>query len=538
MEKQIVRGFLPQGTSLAKGDTTEVLVGEKVLQALKESDFQQDWDELYAACSWGTVFQSRAYVATWYGVYHQEYLPVLVRTFSAGRLEGLLTLAQEKPGCLVGAGAEQAEYQVWLTRDADTGSFIQNALFQIRQVFPGKGIKLQYIPGETPMSWVKAQAIWHSCCFIRRHKHPLLEVKEEEITRELHKKNRREKMNRLKRMGELTFEKIIDEKVFASLFDHLADQFDFRKAAMYNKQPIISAPLRKKYFLDLFNKGLLHVTVLKLNKEIIASNVGTKGKGWVHLQGMNTHAPQYARYSPGILHFLLLGKWLAKEGFEVFDLSPGADSYKDSLATRYTHAYAFRCTSKLRCQAEKFKSLFKRNVKNFIVRLGIKAEALKKVKTKIASHKDKIRQFAKEGWTRWGLLVWQQNPLPGKVIKLKLDPTSINQPGEKNMIIGRGSLKDLLKYDQKGEAETRWQFLKRAMELLEEEYQPFTYSANGRLLACVWLRPDRKNDRMQEILILEGPYCHPSYRERWGQFIKEVAYMANINKGGRTGIPD
>ncbi|MGV3639481.1 MAG: GNAT family N-acetyltransferase [Adhaeribacter sp.] len=530
MEKQIVRHFLPQGPSLAKGDTTEVLVGERVIQALTESSFQQDWDELYAACSWGTVFQSRAYVATWYGVYGLEYLPVIVRTFSAGRLEGLLTLAQEKSGRLVGAGAEQAEYQVWLSRNADQGSFIQNALVQMRQDFPGKEIKLKYIPGKTPMNWVKAQAIWRSRCFIRKHKHPLLEIKEEEITRELQKKNRREKMNRLKRMGELAFEKIIDEKVFASLFDHLADQFDFRKGAMYNKQPIHSALLRKKYFLDLFNKGILHVTVLKLNKEIIASNVGTKGKRWVHLQGMNTHAPQYARYSPGILHFLLLGKWLATEGFEIFDLSPGADSYKDSLATRYTHAYEFRCTSLLSCQTERIKNLFKRNFKDFIFQMGIKSEALKMVKTQIAYQKDKIRKVAKERWSRWGLLVWQQNHLQKKVRQLRLDPTSMIQSGQKNMILGRGSLKDLLQYDQRGEVETRWQFLKKAMNRLEAEYQPFTYTSEGRLLACVWLRPEHKIEGKEEIFILEGAYCHLSYKNRWEQFIHAVASEATLNK--------
>src|SRR5687768_18143535 len=56
-------------------------------------------------------------------------------------------------------------------------------------------------------------------------------------------------------------------------------------------------------------------------------------RSWLHLQGINSFAAAYARYSPGIIHFLLLGKLLAEEGVAVFDLTPGADAYKDTLAT-------------------------------------------------------------------------------------------------------------------------------------------------------------------------------------------------------------
>jgi CelD/BcsL family acetyltransferase involved in cellulose biosynthesis len=46
----------------------------------------------------------------------------------------------------------------------------------------------------------------------------------------------------------------------------------------------------------------------------------------MHLQGMNTHAPSYARYSPGILHFLFLANSLAEEGIEMLDLTPSGNS--------------------------------------------------------------------------------------------------------------------------------------------------------------------------------------------------------------------
>jgi hypothetical protein len=62
-------------------------------------------------------------------------------------------------------------------------------------------------------------------------------------------------------------------KFFSSIFDELTAQYDFRKAAMYNKAPFRKDPLKKKFLLALFEQQILHVTVLKLNDEIIASNV-------------------------------------------------------------------------------------------------------------------------------------------------------------------------------------------------------------------------------------------------------------------------
>jgi hypothetical protein len=222
-----------------------------------------------------------------------------------------LTLARNKKGLIVAAGESLSEYHVWLATDPNGEVFIRKALVEIFKRFKGCEILLRYIPGKAPMKWANEDPVLKERCILRAYKQPLIKIDDAYFTTELRKKNRREKINRLKRKGELKFERITDSKVFASILDELIIQFDFRKMAMYNTPFFLSDPLRKKFLFSLFEQDLLHATVLKLNEEIIASNIGTTGNNSVHLQGINTHSPLYAKYSPGILHFLMLGKLLA-----------------------------------------------------------------------------------------------------------------------------------------------------------------------------------------------------------------------------------
>src|SRR5687767_11402528 len=71
----------------------ELLLGEEVFELLSDEAFQTGWDTLYQACPWATVFQSRAFVTTWYRIFQNEYLPVLLKAGPPDQPTGLLTLA-------------------------------------------------------------------------------------------------------------------------------------------------------------------------------------------------------------------------------------------------------------------------------------------------------------------------------------------------------------------------------------------------------------------------------------------------------------
>jgi hypothetical protein len=81
-----------------------------------------------------TVYQAKEFISTWYRVYQNKYLPVVVKETKEGKLTGLLTLARNNKGEIVGAGTSQAEYQVWLSQD-DEGRFIKKAITAVKQEF-------------------------------------------------------------------------------------------------------------------------------------------------------------------------------------------------------------------------------------------------------------------------------------------------------------------------------------------------------------------------------------------------------------------
>ncbi|WP_461491812.1 GNAT family N-acetyltransferase, partial [Pontibacter sp. HJ8] len=201
-------------------------------------------------------------------------MPVVVIKTNGAKLTGLFTLAKDLHGRITGAGTNQAEYQVWLASSADSRDFFRDALSEIRRKFPQSNITLKYIPATAPLDWAESGMLRKTPYFLRSAGHPLVVINKDNIAQELKKKNRREKINRLKRMGELRFEKITDRQTFTAIIDELAIQSDFRKGAMYNKSVFQSEPFRKDFLCSLFDQNILHATLLRLNEEIISSNVG------------------------------------------------------------------------------------------------------------------------------------------------------------------------------------------------------------------------------------------------------------------------
>jgi CelD/BcsL family acetyltransferase involved in cellulose biosynthesis len=508
---------------------TELLSGEKVYTLLEDTRFLVEWNQLWKACPWATVFQSPSFVATWYRIYRKDFVPVLIRTVHAGKITGLLTLAADKNGLITGAGANQAEYQVWLTADANDEQFIKNALLEVRRVFPRRKILLKYIPADVSLGWAEKESKWRRRCFVKTSSHPLMIVNGAHLTSELRKKNRKEKINRLNRLGELTFERINDYEAFASIFDELALQSDFRKGAMYNKIAFKTDPLRKELLLALFKQNDIHATVLKINDKIIASNVSMQGPNQVHLQGINSFDAAYARHSPGIIHFLMLGKMLADEGVKVFDLTPGADPYKDMLATEHTKA----ATLSIGNNFHGFTGRLKYNIHNFLknkaLGFGIKAQTLKKVQRDFTSYTTKLRNITPAGFGAMSgrfieKLKWHSKDSKCWIVQYPALPTTGLLPIQKD------NLQDLLEFDKHETWYSKQEYLSDAMRRLEIGEHCYSWVENGKLLGCAWLTNGKHATAEYDtgkidgwFISLSGLYYHQKGRNRLPFFLQSVA---------------
>jgi CelD/BcsL family acetyltransferase involved in cellulose biosynthesis len=355
-------------------------LGESVMSVLSREIIRNEWEGLYQNCKWATPFQSFKYVQAWYELYQYASTPLLIIETKYDKLSGVLPLTITSRGEIVGAGHKQAEYQSWLSSDENKVSFFVDAIKWIRAELPNKRIHFTYLPHQIPFEELRGQSFLKGISYWKTCAQPVIAIDPEFLDNELKKKNRKEKINRLKRLGTLTFDKIETIGDFKSCIDELIVQYDFRQGASYGYEFFSIDKMKKDFMIRLFQDGQLHVTRLKLNDEIIASNAGVQGKGVVYLQGFNTHSPTYAKYSPGILLFLMLGIQMSKEGLQEFDLTPGeAEGYKADLATSQYYAYELIITSRY----ERSKLVAIHQSKNFIkkhwpIKNGYKLAGIKK----------------------------------------------------------------------------------------------------------------------------------------------------------------
>jgi CelD/BcsL family acetyltransferase involved in cellulose biosynthesis len=523
IKKKTVKKF-----SSAGNQAIELLVGEEALSLLKDASFLNKWDHLHSRCSWATIFQSSSFVATWYRIYEAAFLPIVAKTEDAGKLTGLLTLAEDKNGLISGAGANQAEYQVWLTADAKDETFIKSALLEVHRHFPRKKIRLQYIPAGISLGWTR-EPIFHRCCFIKTSADPLMTIREPERTNELRKKNRREKINRLSRLGELKFERIRDYETFAAVFDELALQSDFRKGAMYNKVAFKTDPFKKKFLLAQFEQNNLHATVLKLNDTIIASNVSMRENNRLYLQGINSFAAPLARYSPGIIHFLLLGKLLAEEGVDVFDLTPGEDMYKGTLATDFTVAYTLSIGNSYHGFTNRFKSQVNNYLKNTASRIGVNIKTLKQLKRSFNDHKTKFMHAVKHGVTSLFLYFIHQMKWRRKITHHLAVRKHYTFSGPL-LNVQKDNLKDLLDFDEQEIRYSVQEFLTDAMKRFEAGAHCYSWVEDSVLLACAWIaEPVDCSETGSDGISLSGIYCHPKARRRFSDFLQSIATKVSVD---------
>jgi CelD/BcsL family acetyltransferase involved in cellulose biosynthesis len=256
--------------------TVQLLTGSEAIHCVNSLDFQSRWLKLYEACSWATAFQHPDFITAWYEIYSSNFLPVIVfAETDHGSLSGILALALYAKGKkLTAAGAQQAEYQGWIQMQDRGEIFIVKAVQKLREIFPQADIHLRYLPPGMPLDGLNRVDGHQNICALRPHARPLMKIEAGAMERQRNKKNYRQNYNRLKRIGDVRFECILSHDDFIKIFDEVCFQYDFRQAARFWHTPFFSDPAKKKFYLALYKKGLLHVSLLTVDKQIAASHIG------------------------------------------------------------------------------------------------------------------------------------------------------------------------------------------------------------------------------------------------------------------------
>jgi CelD/BcsL family acetyltransferase involved in cellulose biosynthesis len=468
----------------------QIFEKEEGYRLLKDNSFIKAWKKILDECPWGTVFQSSEFVVTWFEFY-KDYYPIIVTDWDGKSLNGILTLTSSN-GVLVAAGTNQSEYQTWISTLEKNECFIQNALKALMKKYPSRKIHFKYISHGTPMDWVSSTN-WKKRTIIKIYQQPLMKIDSEFSEQELKKKNRKEKINRLKRKGTLDFKEVLTIDRFKEIIEELLIQSDFRKGAMYDKVTFLDEPERKQFLIRLFELNLLHVSILTLENKIIASNAGIKGLDILHLQGINTHSPFFSKYSPGILLFLFLGIYLEKRGIKYFDLTPGgAGGYKDMLATKFGEVYELTILPVFDIFIETKKEFLIKEIKKIYEKTSFFKESKTSFSLVIQKNQKKLKLYLKNGLKTFKLEKLNKINSKGLKIDIKVSKPEFNN-NYKNLEIHKNSLADLLLFDEKHGKITRWEFLEDCMKRIEMNQSFFSIKSEKLLIAVLWYIPIETN---------------------------------------------
>ena len=326
-----------RGGRLSGSGGVKVDVGEKANALLASPEFREDWTALHADCPWATVFQTPAFVLTWYRVYAARYEPLIIYSRGrTGRLEGLLLLARSREtGEVVNAGSIHAEYHAWLARRANQQTFPVAAMSALRAVAKRGSLTFLFLAHDAPLEWVPAAEAKGTFVSIRAHTRGLMRVgPNSDVPASFRKSSNKSRIARLKRIaGPVTFELLTTVEQLREIIGVVAEQSDVRHGGRSAFLPFRADPLKAQLYLELMAEpGLVHATVLRAGTEIIATHIGLRDKE--PALGLMTHAPQFGAHSPGKLLLLHLGKLLGEEGYTIFDLTPGR-RYKERFASHF-----------------------------------------------------------------------------------------------------------------------------------------------------------------------------------------------------------
>ncbi|MFL6630753.1 MAG: GNAT family N-acetyltransferase [Massilia sp.] len=452
--------------------STHLVSGAEALARIGSAPFDAAWRALHARCPWATGCQHPDFVLPWYALYGGRHAPVVVVDAAPdGTLRGLLTLALDRTGArLTGAGAAQAEYQGWIAAPDDADRFAADAMACIRAALPHARTNLKYLPPGIPLGWLDGGARRYAV--VHAHARPVMHIEEAAMDKLRRKKNHRQNANRLNRIGAVAFERVTGDARFRDVFEDICVQYDFRQAALYRQTPFASDPLKKRFYVELHRRGMLHTTVLTVGGALAASHIGLLSKERVVHLGLNTHAPALAAHSPGHLLLALLGGRLADEQVELFDLTPGGDRYKEQFASAHDEVYELTmCGSvvqRLHAQAtagvrRAAKALLRGGGRRGVDVIG----AGEKVRGLARFARGRLARDASPGPALWRLAAGRAG-------------------GGGALPVSRNRLEDVFKYDDTASAMTRGAFIGVAMKRLEQGCQLFCHAPCDRLLLHCW----------------------------------------------------
>lgn len=499
----------------------------EALDCLRKLEASGEWERLLAGSSQATSFQHPAFALSWYETYAGEWEPLAIVATNQGKeLAGLWLLAREaaNPARITHAGAHQAEYHSWIARPECEVEFVRAAWERLRRLSSLDGFRFKYLPNTACEEVLRAAIGSAGSLSIVRHERPLLMLDATELAKNAAKKANRSKLNRLKRLGTLSFRRLTTAAEFDQYFPVLIDLYDFRQGSINGCMPFREDGGKTRFherLFALFDAQRLYVSVTLLDDVPIAGFFGLISKDTVHL-GLLMSDAVLAASSPGKLHLMQAAADMCELGFRKLDLTPGGDPWKTRFANASDGVLEASFTaSRLSLVAATATARVASVAKRSLHQVGISPQQLRTaLKLMRKLNFERVSRVAR---------TWMREEREYRIYAIARSDTRQYQPDPD---IRRNQISDLLAFRPHESWQDLAGFLGEAGRRLENGDLVFTQVDHGELVHSGWLTLHPKQSVMTEVqqtmdlpdrcAVLWDFYTAPGFRGRG-------AYRRNLN---------
>jgi len=484
----------------------EVLRGADVARAVTR-DRAREWLGLVSDAKKVAVFQSPAFVLTWYEVYQPDYEPLLVLgRWPDGRLAGVMPLAMSRhqPGALVFAGAEHAEYVGWVADVSLEEEFPAVCVARLRDLGIFRGAwRWKWLAPGTGLGWLEHPALRSRgiATHVRETVNPVLALRDPDAVRYFAKdgKNYKRKMNRLRTLGEVHLQQLDAGALTDQLFERLMTTYDIRQCARYGVAPFAEDPLKGPFHRRLIERAPACTLLFALvaGGEPVAFHFTITDK----LRAIYCMSPFDHRYlscSPGKLIGDLVADALATRGMEEIDLTPGGE-YKQDLANKHETVQAPTFfASRRHARGVRAREALRNRLKEFAGPLGITRERVERGRALLARARGRpplaLAAAALRAGRRWA---WSRDVM--RLYRIDRSQWTEDPTASRWTDIQKNRLEAFLRYSGSSRWQSRQGLMIEATRRLEEGEHCYTIVRDGVLLHYAWLQLNPEAMTLSEI---------------------------------------
>ena len=507
----------------------------EALDLINSVEFVSQWKRLGEKQVGFCCMQEADILVNWYRKYASVFEPVIFTAFNeSDELIGFLGMIwDEKDGELRHAG--HPEYHGWLIKPGSETVFLKNVLCLMRDNFPIKKILWAALSPGLSIKTLEAALDDGMYISTKKSNSPLWDLTDEEKLKKFQKsRSLRSKFNRYNKRGELRFEVITDSERLNDVFKIVENQINFRHEAVNNVRPFVNDPIRIGLFVEQMKipNTILPVS-LWLDDQLLAFQLGFVSGDYVSLR-MISFDPSESRQSPGTLLFIKMGEYLTENGFRIYDMTPGLNTYKDrfgnkmldiDIPTIYFSKTSFR-------KSVLQQKLVSSSRKLVVEKMGVDINATRKWRKNLQELPTKVK---KNGL---GLITKVFAPQIEPIQLIQFDRKKMDRPTTRFTKVRKQAYEDLLNYQDTSPFITNRELLMDAQRKFAKGDVLYSVAEDGKLLWYVWQKKvsgevEVKNQKIpieQEGILLYDLYQLSSLNGKGFKKIEEVVPLLEIEE--------